>query len=96
MTFVTPAYAADSSTVQAFGNALNPIIQHIVEPLLLLVFAIAIFVFVFGIFEMVWKGTDADAREKGRWHMLGGLIGMVIMLSAWGIINLVANTVKSI
>jgi hypothetical protein len=78
-----------------FGKVINPIISNIINPIVTLLFAVGLIVFAYGVFEMVWKGGDADARTKGRNHMLGGIIGMVIMLSAWGLIYLVSNTVKS-
>ena len=77
----------------SFATIIDPIIRNIVNPLLELVFAEAVVVFVWGIVEMLMKGGDAEARTKGRNHMLGGVRGMGLMLSAWGIINLVANTV---
>ncbi len=91
--FVTQAWAQTDAS--KLGQFLDPIMKNIVNPLVLLVFTIAIIVFAYGIFEMVWKGGDASAREQGRNHMLGGLIGMFVMLSAWGLIYLVSNTIKS-
>ena len=66
----------------AFGRVLDPIIANIVNPILMLMFAVAIIVFIYGVVEMIAKGGDPSVREKGRWHMLGGVIGMVIMMSA--------------
>jgi hypothetical protein len=83
------------SDTSAFGRILDPIISNVVNPIVMLMFAIGLLVFAYGVFEMIWKGGDADARSKGKMHMLGGVIGMFVMLSAWGLINLVANTVKS-
>ena len=91
---VTTSTAA-ASNAEALGRVLDPIISNVVTPVIMLMFALAILVFAWGIFEMVWKGGDAEGREKGKWHMLGGVIGMFIMLSAWGLIYLVSNTVKS-
>jgi lysylphosphatidylglycerol synthetase-like protein (DUF2156 family) len=90
------SHAQAASTADAFGRAIEPIVVNIVNPIVMLMFAIAVVVFVYGIVEMVSHGADADAHTKGRNHMLGGVIGMFIMLSAWGIINLVANTVGQI
>ncbi len=82
------------SDTSAFGRVLEPIISNVVNPIVTLMFTIGLIVFAYGVFEMIYNGGDADARTKGRNHMLGGLIGMVIMLSAWGLIYLVSNTVK--
>lgn len=95
MSFLVPvAYAKDN--MAEFARVIDPIITNIVNPVVGLMFAVAVVVFAYGVFEMVWKGGDPDARTVGRTHMIGGIIGMFIMLSAWGIINLIANTVNSI
>lgn len=90
--FVSKVYAAVDG--DAFGKVLNPIISNIVNPVIELMFAVAVVVFTYGVFQMIWNKTDADAHTKGRNSMWGGVIGMFIMLSAWGIIYLIANTVK--
>jgi zinc transporter ZupT len=81
---------------EALGGVLNPIITHIVNPIVQLMFAVAVVVFTYGVFQMIWNKTDADGHTKGRNSMVGGLIGMFIMLSAWGIIYLISNTVKGL
>lgn len=88
--------AQAASTADAFGKAIEPILVNIVSPVVMLMFALAVVVFVYGIIEMLSHGADAEAHTKGRNHMLGGVIGMFIMLSAWGIINVIANTVDQI
>lgn len=94
ISFVNQVYAAVDG--DALGNVLNPIIIHIVNPVIELMFAVAVVVFAYGVFQMIWNKTDAEAHTKGKNSILGGIIGMFIMLSAWGIINIVANTVKSL
>jgi hypothetical protein len=59
-------------------------------------FAVAVVVFVYGVFQVIWGEPGGEAHDRGKKSMWGGLIGMFIMLSAWGIINLVANTVNSV
>ncbi|MDQ2933337.1 MAG: hypothetical protein M3Q80_03060 [bacterium] len=79
---------------EVFGKVLDPIITHIVTPVVMLIFSVAIVVFVYGVLQVVWGGEEA--REKGKKSMMGGIIGMFIMLSAWGIIWLVANTIDAL
>ncbi len=78
----------------AFGKVIDPIISNIVSPLVMLLFAVAIVVFAYGVFQVVWGGEEG--QKKGKMSMLGGIVGMFIMLSAWGIIYLVANTVTEL
>lgn len=90
--FIAVAHAFDAA---AFGRAIDPIISTIVNPLILLAFFVALIVFVYGIFQMVWSEGD-DARQNGKLSIVSGLIGMFIMTSAWGIIYIISNTVKDI
>ncbi|MCX6715886.1 MAG: hypothetical protein NT077_02580 [Candidatus Taylorbacteria bacterium] len=95
LSLLIPEANAAANNVVAFGNALNPIITHVVGPLVMLAFAIAVIVFVYGVIQMMLHETDAEAHQKGRMSMFGGLIGMFIMMSAWGIIYVISNTVKN-
>ncbi len=80
----------------AVGKVVNPILDNIVNPVITLMFAVAVVVFVYGVFQVIWGEPGGEAHDRGKKSMWGGLIGMFIMLSAWGIINLVANTVNSV
>lgn len=89
---VPVAEAAVNTAV--LGQTLNPIITYIIDPLLMLAFALAVVVFTYGVIQVIIYDTEADEHEKGKRSMYYGVIGIFIMVSAWGIINLVANTVK--
>ncbi len=91
---VSTAQAATND--EALGKVLGPIISHIIDPIIGLMFAVAVVVFAYGVFQVVWNKTDAESYSKGKASMWGGLIGMFIMVSAWGIIYLISNTVKAI
>lgn len=92
MILVPTAYAAVDAN--ALGNVLNPIISNIIQPVIGLMFVVAILVFAYGVFQVVW-GKD-ESREAGKKSMIGGVIGMFIMTSAWGIIYVISNTVLEI
>jgi len=89
-----PAASVQASTIDAtaFGNAVNPILKNIVDPAIELMFALAIVVFAYGVLQIIW-GSD-DNRQKAKVSMLSGIVGMFIMIAAWGIVYLVSNTVK--
>ena len=74
-------------------NLIHSINKYIINPIILLMFAVAVLVFVYGIFEYFMHGGSSDARDTGRNHMLAGVVGMFIMISVFGIINIVLNTV---
>ncbi len=72
-----------------FGTILY-IINDILVPL---IFALAFIVFLWGVFKAyILGGADETAREKGHQLILWGIIGFVVMISLWGLVNVVSNT----
>lgn len=87
------AHAADA---EAFGRAIDPVLQHVVYPIVGVLFTIAVIVFVFGALQLIWKDSDSESRKNGKNAIIGGVIGMFIMLSAWGFIHLISNTISGL
>lgn len=67
--------------------------QNILNPIVLLLFAAALVYFLWGVFVFIRDYDNEDARSIGAQHMLWGIIGMFIMISAFGIMNLIARTI---
>jgi hypothetical protein len=68
------------------------ITNAILDPLVALLFAGGLIVFIWGIVQFMYGLGSDEAKEKGKQHMLWGIIGMAIMLSAYAIINIIQNT----
>lgn len=65
-------------------------IDYVLVPL---VFSLAFIVFLWGIFNFfIAGGADEEKREKGKQFMVWGLIGFFVMVSVWGIVNLMVGT----
>ena len=77
-----------------FDTLLGKIVTEIVNPLILLLAAVALVVFAWGVFEFVSRAGDEKGREEGRRAILWGLVGFVIIFGAYGIINLALKTFK--
>jgi large-conductance mechanosensitive channel len=86
-------FAEAAVDMTAFGNVVNPIINNIVYPVIQLLFGLTVLIFVYGALQLVFYGSEPSAREKGKLTILWGSIGMFIMVSAWGIIYFISNTV---
>lgn len=71
---------------------LAKVITQIINPLILLLSAGAFVVFIWGVFEFVVRAGDATKREEGRKAILWGLVGLVIIFGAYGIINVALGT----
>lgn len=70
------------------------LVDNIINPLLLLLFAVGLLVFVFGVVEFIYGlNTNSEAKDNGKRHMLWGLIGMFIMAVAYPIVLIIINAV---
>ena len=78
--------------MQTIETLLPEIWGLILQPLILLLFGIAFVYFLWGVFEFIRDAGSNTGREKGKQHIIWGIIGMVIMLSVFGIVKVVANT----
>ena len=72
---------------------LEKAVAAIVNPIIQVIFAVALVMFVYGIFEFVRGADSPEVRKKGQQHIMYGLIGLVIMVSVFTIINILINTV---
>ena len=57
-----------------------------------LVVAVAFVVFLWGAFEFVRNAGDAKKREEGRTALLWGLVGLVVIFGAYGLVNIALGT----
>jgi len=78
--------------VGATGNAMGRIVEYIIDPVLLVVFAAGFLFFVYGLVEFLWKLNEGGDNSEGKRHMVYGLVGMLIMISVYGILGLIDNT----
>lgn len=85
------AFAASEAQVVAQGF-LSKIEYVILFPLITLMMAVALLMFLYGAFEYVRGANDASERETGTRHLLYGTIGMLVMLSALAIFTIAAGT----
>jgi len=75
--------------ISSFLNGVN---QYILNPLILLLFAIALLVFFWGVLQFIFSQTADDRRDEGKRKIFWGLFGMFIMFSAYGLIRLILGT----
>ena len=64
----------------------------IINPLILVVFAAGLCLFVYGLVEFLWKLNEGGDNSEGKQQMLWGIAGMFIMVSVYGILNLLNAT----
>lgn len=83
-------YAADAKAVA--GPFLDKLQGAILFPLVSLMMGVALLVFLWGVFQYISQAESDEARKTGRKHMLFGIIGLVIMVSAFALLKIAAQT----
>lgn len=83
--FTNIAYAS----VDSFVSNVNKLI---INPLILFLFALAVVYFLYGVFEFISNGENEEKRTNGKNHMMWGVIGIVIMIGVFTILNLIMDT----
>ncbi len=76
-----------------FDEFMAKIFAAIIQPLLVLLFGLAFIVFIWGVFVYIRDSDDDKGRAEGQRSILWGLVGMVIMISSFGIINIIQGTI---
>ena len=85
---ISVAYADVDSLVRSVNRT-------VLNPLIAFLFAVALVMFIWGIVEFTAGADNEEKRTNGRRHILWGLVGMIIMVSVFGIMQLIAGTVGS-
>ncbi|MFA5095103.1 MAG: hypothetical protein WC447_00340 [Candidatus Paceibacterota bacterium] len=85
--FINVAYASES--VDAFISNVNKLI---INPLIILLFGLAVVYFLYGVFQFISNSANEEAKTKGKSHMIWGIIGIVVMMGVFTILNMIMNT----
>lgn len=80
---------AASEDFKALVGRIN---EQVLNPLIVLLFTAALVFFVVGLFNFFGKKDNSEALEKGKRHMLWGIVGMAIMVSVFGIMNFLTSS----
>ncbi len=95
--FAAPLLAAAQSAggvnlplVQRYAASVINLINGVFVPVL---FALAFLMFIWGVYKYFILGaTEEAAKGEGRQFVLWGVIGFVVILSVWGIVNVLIGT----
>lgn len=71
---------------------LQKLLDTIINPLIKLLFALAVVYFVWGVFNYIKGEDNGGDRETGTKHIMWGIIGLFIMVSAYAIVQIVGRT----
>jgi len=77
------------ASVSALMKSVNKVI---INPLIIFIFALALAYFLFGITKYLLNPDSEEIRKLSKNQMLYGIIGMFIMVSVFGIMNILLTT----
>lgn len=69
---------------------MGTIVGGMLRPITYLIITLAIVIFLWGVFKFI--RAEGDDKQSGRDFMLWGIIGLFVMLSVWGLVNVLRNT----
>lgn len=78
---------------QFIGSGSTGVIGVINTIIVPVIFAFAFLVFIWGVVKHFFINSgDEKARGEGREFIFWGIIGMVVLFSVWGFVNLLLST----
>lgn len=96
ISFTSISYAQDSTQCSAIAlkSLLDILIWvkcSIVVALIPLIFALAFLFFLWGVFKFI-SATDSKTKQESQKVIWWGIIGLFVMVSVWGIIKILGDT----
>lgn len=73
-----------------FGTLIENIIA-ILNLLVVLIIALAVVFFLWGVAKFILNAGDPDEQTKGKSIMFWGLIGLFVMTAVWGLVNFLGD-----
>ena len=93
---IAHAQATSLSDNPAVKSIIDGVMVNVITPILGVLFLFSFATFVYGIFKMIANPDDSDERSNAKSSILWSSIGMVIMVSGYGIIRVIASTLAPV
>ena len=72
---------------------MKSISRVVINPIIVLLFSLAAVYFLYGLVQYLLNPDSEEIHKSSKTHMLWGVIGMFIMISTFGIMSLILNTI---
>jgi len=88
-TFFLPFVSFAAGTVRSAALAIATFLG---KPLMVLLFTVALVMFLWGVLDFIKNAENSEAREKGKQRMLWGIIGLFAMVAFLGLTGVLTGT----
>ena len=90
LSYALPAVAFAQTSVTSVWS-LADFIKRLLDTALPLLIAAAVVWFVYGLFQL-FLAADEEKKEKAKSTVIYGVIAIFVMVSVWGLVNILAGT----
>jgi len=66
---------------------------YVLNPIISILFGLAFIIFIWGVAQYLIQANSDEARSRGTKHILWGLVGMLIMFTAFLILRVIASSI---
>ena len=67
-------------------------IKGLIDDVVPFIIGLGVFVIIWGIFTYLTHAAEEEKRDEAKKFILWGIIGVFMMLSIWGFVNILINT----
>ena len=64
----------------------------IVKAIIPFLITLSIAVFIYGVVKFIFNADNEEERKKGKNFMIYGIISLFVIVSVWGLVNILINT----
>jgi hypothetical protein len=95
LSYLLPVLAFAQGTATGQLNTISGVIrrlQDIINLIIPFIVGLAVLVIIWGVFGYVTSAGDEEKRGEAKQFILWGVIGVFIMVSVWGLVNILVNS----
>jgi hypothetical protein len=81
-----------TGTAPNICTLIETFVNTIATPFISLILALAVVYFIAGLVKYVKSAGDEDSRREAVTMIMYGVIGLFVMVSVWGLVNLLRGT----
>ena len=75
-----------------FSSLVRLVTNTILDPIVVLIMALAVVYFLIGVFKYLRSAGDETERKNGTVMMTYGIVALFVMVSFWGLVNVLEKT----
>ncbi len=81
--------------MDAFNSFITKVEVQILQPIITVLALLAFALFVWGVVQFIGASGDEEKRSTGQQHIIWGIVGLVVLFGANGIIAFLKSTISA-